>query len=45
MNIIATGGSDYHGTGKTGYSVGTGKGDLRIPQDAFAAIQQAIETT
>lgn len=45
MNIIATGGSDYHGTGKTGYSVGTGKGDLRIPQDAFAAIQQAIQTT
>ena len=43
MGIIATGGSDYHGTGKTGYSVGTGKGDLKIPEDAFERIQQAIK--
>ena len=42
LGLIATGGSDYHGTGKTGYSVGTGKGDLHIPQDAFEEIQQAI---
>jgi predicted metal-dependent phosphoesterase TrpH len=45
LDIIATGGSDYHGTGKTGYSVGTGKGDLRIPEGAFEAIQRAIEAT
>jgi predicted metal-dependent phosphoesterase TrpH len=43
LGIIATGGSDYHGTGKIGYSVGTGKGDLKIPEDAFEQIQQAIE--
>jgi predicted metal-dependent phosphoesterase TrpH len=45
LGIIATGGSDYHGTGKIGYSVGTGRGDLRIPEGAFQAIQQAIEAT
>lgn len=43
LGLIATGGSDYHGTGKTGYSVGTGTGDLHVPHDAFEAIQQAIE--
>ncbi|MEN8238852.1 MAG: PHP domain-containing protein [Actinomycetota bacterium] len=43
MGLIATGGSDYHGAGKTGYSVGTGTGDLRVPDCAFEAIQQAIE--
>ena len=42
MDLIATGGSDYHGTGKTGYSVGTGTGDLRVPEFAFERIQQAI---
>ena len=40
--LIATGGSDYHGTGKKGYSVGIGTGDLRIPDDAFETIQEAI---
>jgi predicted metal-dependent phosphoesterase TrpH len=43
MGLIATGGSDYHGTGKRGYSVGTGRGDLRIPEFAFEQIQHAIE--
>ncbi len=42
MGLIATGGSDYHGTGKHGYHVGIGKGDLRIPEDAFEQIQAAI---
>jgi hypothetical protein len=42
MGLIATGGSDYHGTGKPGYRVGTGRGDLHIPEDAFEAIHQAI---
>jgi len=45
MGLIATGGSDYHGTGKTGYSVGTGTGDLRVPEDAFEQIQQAIQNS
>ena len=43
MGLIATGGSDYHGTGKKGYNVGIGRGDLRIPEFAFERIQQAIE--
>ena len=42
LGLIATGGSDYHGSGKTGYSVGIGTGDLQIPEGAFEAIQQAI---
>ena len=43
MGLIVTGGSDYHGTGKRGYNVGTGRGDLRVPEFAFEQIQQAIE--
>ena len=42
LGMIATGGSDYHGEGKRPFSVGTGTGDLRVPPDAFEAIQQAI---
>ncbi|MGH9007535.1 MAG: PHP domain-containing protein [Acidimicrobiales bacterium] len=30
-DLVATGGSDYHGTVKQGLSVGTGRGDLRVP--------------
>jgi hypothetical protein len=28
---VATGGSDYHGTVKPGLAVGTGRGDLKVP--------------
>ena len=42
LGVIPTGGSDYHGEGKRPFSVGTGTGDLRVPQDAFEAIQHAI---
>jgi len=42
MGLLATGGSDYHGTGKKGYSVGVGKGDLRVPEGAFEAIQKVL---
>jgi 3',5'-nucleoside bisphosphate phosphatase len=30
-DLVATGGSDYHGTVKPGLSVGTGRGDLSVP--------------
>jgi predicted metal-dependent phosphoesterase TrpH len=30
-DVVATGGSDYHGTVKTGLFVGTGRGDLDVP--------------
>ena len=33
--LVATGGSDYHGTYKPDLSVGTGRGDLRVPGQAL----------
>jgi predicted metal-dependent phosphoesterase TrpH len=33
--LVATGGSDYHGTVKGDLSVGTGQGDLRVPDDVL----------
>ncbi len=38
LGLIATGGSDYHGTYKPGLSVGTGHGDLRVPDEVVDAI-------
>jgi predicted metal-dependent phosphoesterase TrpH len=34
-NLVATGGSDYHGTVKPGLSVGTGRGDLKVPDEVL----------
>jgi hypothetical protein len=34
LGLVETGGSDYHGAGKPGIEVGTGKGDLVVP-DSF----------
>ncbi len=31
FGLVATGGSDYHGTAKPDLAVGTGQGDLRVP--------------
>jgi hypothetical protein len=33
--LVATGGSDYHGTVKPDLSVGTGQGDLHVPDDVL----------
>ncbi|CAN5404772.1 MAG: PHP domain-containing protein [Acidimicrobiia bacterium] len=38
LGLIATGGSDYHGAYKPGISVGTGHGDLRVPDEVVHAI-------
>ena len=38
LGLIATGGSDYHGTYKPGLSVGSGHGDLVVPDDVVDAI-------
>jgi predicted metal-dependent phosphoesterase TrpH len=35
FDLVATGGSDYHGTVKADLSVGTGQGDLRVPDDVL----------
>jgi len=35
LGIAATGGSDYHGSEKRSYRVGTGNGNLRVPTSAI----------
>ncbi|MHB1775765.1 MAG: PHP domain-containing protein [Acidimicrobiales bacterium] len=37
-DLVATGGSDYHGTRKPGLSVGTGLGDLAVPDDVLDSL-------
>jgi 3',5'-nucleoside bisphosphate phosphatase len=37
--LAPTGGSDYHGDNKPGLSVGTGRGDLRVPDDFLTALE------
>jgi hypothetical protein len=44
LGLVPTGGSDYHGTYKPGITVGTGKGDLRVPDTAVAELQQRRTT-
>lgn len=41
LGIVATGGSDYHGRYKPHLEIGTGKGDLRVPDEALEALLQA----
>lgn len=38
LGIVATGGSDYHGTGKPGLEIGTGRGDLIVPDHVVTAL-------
>ena len=38
-DLVATGGSDYHGTVKPGLSVGTGRGDLIVPDDVLGRLE------
>jgi hypothetical protein len=38
--LVATGGSDYHGTYKPDLAVGTGRGDLSVPDDTVAALAE-----
>jgi hypothetical protein len=42
LGIAATGGSDYHGTYKPGLAVGTGYGDLVVPDDALNDLAAAV---
>lgn len=35
LGLVATGGSDFHGTFKPGLSVGTGTGDLKVPDSVL----------
>lgn len=40
LGIVATGGSDYHGRYKPHLSIGTGKGDLRVPDTALDELER-----
>jgi predicted metal-dependent phosphoesterase TrpH len=42
LGLIATGGSDYHGTYKPGLALGNGRGDLAVPDAAFEAVVAAL---
>ncbi|CAG4933993.1 MULTISPECIES: PHP domain-containing protein [Acidithrix] len=43
LDIVATGGSDFHGTYKPDLSVGVGKGDLRVPYRALEQLRLRSE--
>jgi len=37
--LVATGGSDFHGSFKPGLHVGSGRGDLRVPDEVLEALE------
>ena len=39
LGMVASGGSDYHGTMKPGLELGSGRGNLRIPDSVLAELQ------
>ncbi len=41
LGLVATGGSDYHGTFKAGVMLGRGKGDLDVPDSVLAELKEA----
>jgi len=47
-NLLVTGGSDFHGSYKTDISLGTGKGDLKVPfsvyEDLMARLREIQKT-
>jgi len=40
LGLVVTGGSDYHGSYKPDLSVGTGRGDLAVPDTALVALKE-----
>jgi predicted metal-dependent phosphoesterase TrpH len=40
LGLVATGGSDYHGTYKPGIALGSGKGDLAVPDSCLDRLQE-----
>lgn len=44
FGLIASGGSDYHGTYKPGLSVATGYGDLVVPADVIDRLREQVGT-
>ena len=41
LNLLMTGGSDFHGITKPDIEVGTGQGDLRVPQQLLDPLKEA----
>ncbi len=41
FGLVATGGSDYHGASKPGLHVGTGTGDLKVPDQVLVQLEAA----
>ena len=39
LGLVATGGSDCHGTGKPGLEIGTGRGDLVVPDSVLEELR------
>ncbi|MGH9305795.1 MAG: PHP domain-containing protein [Acidimicrobiales bacterium] len=42
-NLVATGGSDFHGQVKPDLAVGAGRGDLAVPTEALVALKRLLE--
>lgn len=42
MSLVPTGGSDYHGTYKSGISIGVGEGDLEVPDSILEALKNRL---
>lgn len=40
LGLVATGGSDYHGAGRPGLRIGSGHGDLVVPDTALEELRQ-----
>lgn len=38
LDLVATGGSDYHGSVKPDLAVGTGRGDLKVPDEVLTSL-------
>ena len=41
-NLLISGGSDYHGSNKPHISIGTGRGNLRIPETILVSLERAL---
>ena len=41
LDLLATGGSDFHGTAKPGIQVGKGRGDLKVTEKLLEPLRKA----
>ena len=41
LNLLVTGGSDFHGITKPDIEVGTGRGDLKVPERLLDPLKEA----